>query len=175
MALLATAVWGAVLYGVTLHTGELTIAPWLAVTAGLVTQLAFTAGEAAACAAAWSMSGAAVRWYALVPRLLAVSSIECLAMAITAAGERVPGPLAVWLAGARAAGARPVSGLGFAFGACGLLTLIRLLLSARAQAGVARASFARALGVVLVLYLATRLAMWWSFDLMQGRSFERWG
>jgi hypothetical protein len=51
----------------------------------------------------------------------------------------------------------------------------RLLLSARVQAGAARASFARALLVVLALYLATRLVMWWSFDLLQGRSFQRWG
>jgi len=32
-----------------------------------------------------------------------------------------------------------------------------------------------ALALVLAFHLATRLAMWWSLSLLQGRSFETWG
>ena len=185
-ALLVAAMWFDVLYDAARHASNLSLPPWLAALAGLAMQVAFTACEAAVAAQAWGVAGEQVRWRALAPRLLAVSSAEALAVAIAAGHTMVPPGLAVWLSGARASAAAsavaaapvaapPVSGLAFAFAAFGLLTVARLLLSAHAQAGVARASFARALLVVITLFLATRLVMWWSFDLMQGRSFRAWG
>lgn len=176
VALLAAAMWFDVLFAATRHASTVSLPAWLAALVGAVTQLAFTACEAAVAVRAWRVAGESVRWREVFPRLLAVSSIEALATAIAAGCTAVPPALAVWLAGPRAApAASPVSGAAFAFAAFGLLTVARLLLSAHAQAGVARASFARALLVVVTLYLATRLVMWWSFDLMQGRSFQRWG
>ena len=176
IALLVAAMWFDVLYDAARHAGNLSLPPWLAALAGLATQLAFTACEAPVAAQAWSVACEQVRWRVLAPRLLGVSSAEALAVTVAAGHTSVPPALAVWLAGPRAAGpAAPVSGPAFAFAAFGLLTVARLLLSAHAQSGVARASFMRALMVVLTLFLATRLVMWWSFDLMQGRSFRAWG
>jgi hypothetical protein len=176
VALLVATTWFDVLYASARHSTSLSLPPWLAAFAGLATQLAFTACEAAAAVQAWRLAGAEVPWRALVPRLVTVSSAEAFATAVAAGHTAVPRAAAVWLAGTRAAadGAVPGSGLAFAFAAFGALTVARLLLSAHAQAGVARVSFPRALGVVLALYLATRLAMWWSFDLLQGRSFQSW-
>jgi hypothetical protein len=176
IALLTAAMWFDVLYAASRHVGTVPLPPSLAALAGLATQVAFTACEAAVAVQAWRVAGASVRWRELAPRLLAVSSIEALATAIAVGHTTVPQALAAWLAGPRAAAtANPVSGSAFAFAAFGVLTVTRLLLSAHAQAGVARASYVRALLVVGTLYLATRLVMWWSFDLMQGRSFQRWG
>jgi hypothetical protein len=176
MSLLVAAVWFDVLYGAARHTNAVALPPWLAALAGVVTQLAFTACEAAVAVQAWRVAGESVRWRELAPQLLAVSSLEALATAIAAGHSALPLVAVVWLAGGRAAGdGPPGSGPAFAFAGFGALAVARLLLSARAQAGAARASFARALLVVLALYLATRLVMWWSFDLMQGRSFQRWG
>ena len=187
-AVLVAMLWFDVLYDAARHASSLSLPlpPWLAALAGLATQLAFTACEAAVAVQAWGVAGEDVPWRALAPRLLAVSSAEAFAVALAAGHTIVPPTLAVWLSGARAAGgavaggaasgaAPPVSGLAFAFAGFGLLTVARLLLSAHAQSGVARASFTRALFVVLTLFLATRLVMWWSCDLMQGRSFQSWG
>jgi hypothetical protein len=176
IALLVATMWFDVLYSAALHAGAMTLPPWLAALAGVVTQLGFTAGESWFAAHAWRATGASASWRELAPRLLSVSSVEALAATIATGHRTVPVTLAVWLAGARARGdGPPGSGLAFAFAALGVLTVVRLLLSAHAQAAVARASFVRALVVVLTLYLATRLVMWWSFDLLQGRSFQPWG
>lgn len=176
LSLLAAAVWFDVLHGAARHATDVALPPWLAALAGVTTQLAFTAGEAVVAVQAWRVAGESVRWRELAPQLLAVSSLEALATAIAAGQGMLPRVAAVGLAGARASGqGPPVSGPAFAFAGFGALAVARLLLSARVQAGAARASFARALLVVLALYLATRLVMWWSFDLMQGRSFQRWG
>jgi hypothetical protein len=176
LSLLVAAMWFDVLYAATRHAGALATPAWLAAVVGVATQLAFTACEALVAVQAWRVAGESVRWRELAPQLLAVSSLEALATAIAAGQGPLPRVVAVGLAGARAAGdGPPHSGPAFAFAGFGALAVARLLLSAQAQAGVARASFARALLLVLTLYLATRLVMWWSFDLMQGRSFQRWG
>lgn len=176
VAILAASLWFEVLLDAARHASGLPLAPWLAAAAGLATQLAFTAAEAGVATLAWRVAGERVRWRALAPRLLAVSSAEAFAVAVAAGHTAIPSVLAPWLAGPRAAGGPPpASGLVFAFAAFGALTAARMLLSAHAQAGVARVSFARGLVLVLALYLATRLVMWWSFDLMQGRSFQLWG
>jgi len=176
IALLALAMWFDVLYAATHPVGAVSLPPWQAALAGVLTQLIFTACEATVAVQAWRIAGESVRWCELAPRLLAVSSVEALAVAIALGHRTMPPGLAVCLAGARAArDGPPGSGPTFAFAAFGVLTVARLLLSAQAQATAARASFARALLVVDTLFLATRLVMWWSFDLMQGRSFQRWG
>lgn len=175
-ALLVAAIWFDVLHLSARHAATLTLPAWLAALAGVVTQLGFTAGEAWFTVHAWRVTGVRTRWSDLAPRLLSVSSVEALATTLATRHRTLPATLAVWLAGSRAGGdGPPGSGPAFAFAAFGGLTVVRLLLSAHAQATVARASFIRALLVVLTLYLATRLVMWWSFDLMQGRSFQRWG
>ena len=169
-ALLVATMWLEVLESGA-RTGHMT-APWLVASAGLAAQLAFTAGEAAAAAAAWRLMGHRVRWSALAPRLLVASSAETLAASIASGRAHLPRGVALALAGPRAAESAPSHGLAAAFAAVGLLTLVRLLLSAWLQARAARASFASAIALVLTLWLGSRLAVWWTFDLLQGRSFE---
>jgi hypothetical protein len=147
-------------------------APWLVALCGLAAQLAFTAAETAAAAMAWRLLGRSVGWLALGSRVLVASAAETLAVSIAAGRARLPHVWAVALVGERALGASPAHGVAAAFAATGLLTLVRIVLSAGLQARAARASFATAIGVVLALWLVSRLAVWWTFDLLQGRSFQ---
>jgi len=172
VALLVAGMWLDVLFDVAAHSSHVVRAPWLAALAGLAGQLAFTALEAAVAAEAWRLAGATAAWRSLVPRLLTVSSAEAFAVAIAAGRTTLPQPVAMVLAGARAAPGAAASGPTYALSGFGALAVVRLLLSAHAQAGVARVPYGRALLLVLALYLATRIAMWWSLDLMQGRSFQ---
>jgi len=150
-----------------------TAAPWLVAAVGLAAQLAFTAGEAAAGAAAWGLIGHRVRWSVLAPRLLVASAVETLAVSVAAGRAHVPRGWALALAGPRAVEpATPPHGLAAAFAAVGLLTLVRMLLSAWLQARAARAQFGCAIALVFALWLGSRLAVWWTFDLLQGRSFQ---
>jgi len=170
-ALLVATMWFDVLYGTA--QASRTHAPWLVALVGLVSQLAFTAAEAAVAAAGWQTLGHSVRWSALAPRLLVASSAETLAVSIAAGQAHLPRAWALALAGPRAlAQARAPHGLGAAFAATGLLALVRMAFSAGLQARAARASFAAASAVVLAMWLVSRLAVWWTFDLLQGRSFQ---
>jgi hypothetical protein len=170
-ALLAAWLWLDVLWDAARHIPESSLAPPLAALAGLASQIVFTAVEAALASAAWGGLGTPVRWRVLAPRLLAISGAEALAVAIAAGGTSVPSAAAIWLAGARATPGAAASATGPVFAAFGVLTVVRLLLSARIQSWAAGAKLATGIGVVAVFYLATRLVMWWTFALLQGRSF----
>jgi hypothetical protein len=175
-ALMALLFWFDVLWTAARHTTPAGLSPIAAAAVGCTTQCVFSACEAAAAQRLWSVTGHPVRWHALFSRVLAVSAIEAFAVSVASGGTLLPRNLAVMLAGARALpdGAADAAAPA-AFAAFGVLTTFRLLLSAHAQARLARAPLARGLAVVLALYLATRLAMWWTSDLMHGRSFEPWG
>ena len=149
------------------------LAPWLVSLVGLATQLAFTAVEAAAAMSAWRLIGRRPSWIVLAPRLLVASAPETLAVSIAAGRAHLPQVWVPVLVGPRAgAVAAPSHGLAAAFAATGALAFVRMLLSAGLQARTARAPFATALGLVLALWLVSRLGVWWSFDLLQGRSFQ---
>src|SRR5438093_29641 len=62
IALLVAAMWFDVLYDAARHASGLSLPPWLAALAGLATQLAFTAGEAAVAVQAWRVAGEEPRW-----------------------------------------------------------------------------------------------------------------
>src|SRR5262249_27393979 len=145
---------------------------WFAPVIGLATQLLFTAGEALVAVAAWRAQGATVAWRVIAPRLIVAAAAETLAVSIASGRAELPAPIAVALAGPRAAGAAPASGLAFAFASAGALAMVRVLTSAHLQARAAHVPFARGLATVLVLWLIPRLVLWWGFDLMQGRSFQ---
>ena len=170
-ALLVAMMWFEVLYGAA--EVRRAHAPWIVALAGLLSQLAFTAAEAAVAVAGWRALGKTVRWSALATRLLVASSAETLAVGIASGRAYLPRDWALLLAGPRAVeAAGPLHGLAAAFAATGVLAIVRMLFSAGLQARAARASFAAALGLVLVLWLVSRLAVWWTFDLLQGRSFQ---
>jgi hypothetical protein len=170
-ALIVSTMWFQVLAEST--RGRVAGAAWLAPLAGLAAQLGFTALEAAIAMALWRALGARVSWSTLVPRLQISSAAETLAIDITSGHATLPRPIAVVLAGPRAADAAGAShGLAAAFAAAGVLALVRLILSASLQSRAAGAPFARAFGLVLFMWLASRLIVWWGFDLLQGRSFQ---
>jgi hypothetical protein len=170
-ALIVATMWFDVLYGAA-QIGR-AHAPWIVALAGLVAQLAFTAAEAAVAVAGWRALGRRVRWSALGTRLLVASSAETLAVSIASGSSHVPRDWALALAGPRAvAGPGLPHGLAAAFAATGVLAIARMLCSAALQARAARASFAAALGLVLSMWLVSRLAVWWTFDLLAGRSFQ---
>lgn len=175
-ALLVAVLWFDVLWESSRHLRVRALPPLAATVAGLTMQSLFTALEAHAARAAWRATGRALRWRELAPRLFAVSSAEAFALSIATGGTVLPSWLAQLLAGARAApGAVPDTGLAFAFAAFGVLTVRRVVLSAHTQARLAGARWSHAFGLVTLLYLATRIAMWWSSDLMQGCGFQLWG
>jgi len=170
-ALLVATMWFEVLHGAA--RASRMHAPWLVALAGFLAQLAFTAAEAAVAAVGWRALGRSVRWSALAPSLLVASSAETLAVSIASGRAHLPRLWALLLAGPRAAEAPgPPHGLGAAFAATGVLALVRVLLSAGLQARAARASLAAASALVLGMWLVSRLAVWWTFDLLQGRSFQ---
>jgi hypothetical protein len=171
-ALLAATMWLDVLHGAASAASPR--AAWLLALAGLAAQLAFTACEALVAVAAWRLMRKSVRWSALAPRLLVASSFETLALSVAAGRTHVPLAWAVALAGPRAARVTGAEhGLAAAFATVGLLALGRVLLSAWLQSRAARAGFTTAIALVLAMWLLSRLATWWTFDLLQGRSFER--
>ena len=175
-ALFALLFWFDVLWTAARHTAHPGLSPFADAAVGCATQCVFSALEAAAAQLLWGAAGYRVRWHALATRVLAVSAAEAFAVSVASGGTLLPRAVAIVLAGARAVPeALPGSAAPAAFAAFGALTVLRLLLSAHAQARLARAPFTRGLAVVLALYLATRLAMWWTSDLVQGRSFEPWG
>lgn len=143
-----------------------------AIAFSLASQLAFSAAEAAVGCTAWGVQGVAVRWTRLAPRLFVVSSAEALALAIAGGGTWLADPWREWLAGARVHPDAVGTPLARAFASFGVLTLVRLAAAGAAHAEAARARYPRALAIVMALYLATRLALWWTYALLMGHSFE---
>lgn len=175
-ALLVTLFWFDVLWeGARLHPAS-GLGPLAVALVGLASQLAFSAFEALAARAAWQMLGHEPTWGALATRIVAASSAEAFAVSIATGGTGLPSWFAQLLAGARAAPlATPDAGLAFAFSGFGVLAIARMALSAHAQARLVRVPFARGALIVSAFWFATRLMMWWSSELAQGRSFQPWG
>ncbi len=174
-ALFASVIWFEVLLLAVPSTLADAAPPVLAAAAGLAAQAAFTAVEASLGVAAWGALGARVRWAALAPALLVVSVTEATAMAVASGATGLPEAWCLLLAGTRAAPERVGSaGASRAFAAFGALAVARLVLAAHAHAALARQPWTRAAALVLAFYLATRLLLWWSLDLLQGRSHEPW-
>jgi hypothetical protein len=152
------------------------LSPAAGVALGLVLVLLAAAAEAAISCGVWRALDRTPGWGALTLRVFGASVPEAFAAGVLAGSPSFPDPWGVWLCGARAGeGFLPGSGVGFAFAGFGLLTLLRLALSAHAQARLARAPRTHGMLVVIALYLVTRLVLLWSFDLTQGHSFEPWG
>ena len=140
---------------------------------GLASQVLFTALEALLGVAVWAAMGVRVRWSELMPLLLTVSGLEALSVAVASGRFELPAPWPVLLAGTRAGSSSGTPSVGAeTFAAFGALTLARLAFAAQAHAVAARVRWRRAACVVLVFYLASRCAVWWSLDLMRGHSFE---
>lgn len=146
------------------------VAPRFAAACGVCTQLAFSALEAFLYACAWRATGRTLPWLRTAAALFVISSFEAFALSLL---QRPDASSLAWLVGARAIwpGGIAVSGWDRAFGALGVLALMRLALTAHVQARGSGAGRGHASAMVLAGWLGSRLALWWTADLLRGRSF----
>lgn len=169
----ALALWAQVLWAGAPEVSSGRLTPSLALTLGLATQCVAVLIEAASARMLWFALGLSPGYGALFARILAASAAEAFAVGVLAGSPALPPAAAAFLCGPRAiAGFDAASGVESAFAALGALAVLRMLVSAHGQASLARSSFARGMLVVGALYLSTRLALAWGFDLLQGRSFQ---
>jgi hypothetical protein len=149
----------------------------LAVTAGLMAaaHLAASAIEASVYVLWWRTRGARLAWPPFFVGLVALSLVDRCAASLAALAQRAPA-LAPWLAPlvgpqlvrGSLPGLEP--GLWAAFGGLGLLALARLGATAWLQAAGTGRRLRAALAVTALVWLATRVAVWWSVDLLRGMS-----
>lgn len=122
----------------------------------------------------WKARGLRLPYWRFACCVATFSTIDLLSFAVRRAAEDAPQALRVIgavLAGS--GGMDPVaqtSGSGAAFGNLGLLTLLRVTMTAWAQSrGIGR-PLGGALLVTTVAWFFTRLIAWWSVDLLRGMS-----
>jgi hypothetical protein len=149
----------------------------LAVAAGLMTAAHLAAGaiEASAYVLWWRTRGARLAWSPFFVGLVALSLVDRCAASLAALAQRAPA-LAPWLAPlagpqlvrASLPGLEP--GLWAAFGGLGLLTLARITATAWLQAAGTGRRLRAALVATALAWLATRVAVWWTVDLVRGMS-----
>jgi hypothetical protein len=150
----------------------------IAATIMVLARLAASALEALAYALWWRTRGVHLPYARFFVALVALSLVDRFAQSLAAFAAREPA-LAPWLAPVAGLqllkdhlpGAEP--GLWAAFGSLGLLTLARLAITAWLQSvGTGRRLRGPLLLTVLV-WLATRVATWWTIDLFRGMSLLR--
>jgi len=146
------------------------VAPGWAAACGVGAQMAFSGLEASLYARAWRATGRRLPWLRTAAALFVISSLEAFALSVL---QRPDATSFAWLVGARATwpGGIAITGLDRAFGALGALAFVRLVLTAHVQARGTGASHGYASAMVLVGWLGSRLALWWTADLLRGRSF----
>jgi hypothetical protein len=133
-----------------------------------------TLTEAAIYVLWWKAHGARLHYWRFAAWIAAISVADLFGFALGHAVAAAPGVLrglGAVLAGRGVGGDAAVdSGAMAAFGNFGVLTLLRIGVTAWAQArGTGRAPVGP-LMVTVHAWLLTRLATWWSFDLVRGLS-----
>ena len=137
--------------------------------------LAASAVEASAYALWWRTRGARLPWWPFFVGLVALSLVDRLATGLAELALRSPS-LAPWLAplaGPQLVRGRPSgaeAGLWAAFGGLGALTVARIAATAWLQAAGTGRRLRAALAVTALAWLVTRVAVWWTVDLVRGRS-----
>ncbi|MEO5988844.1 MAG: hypothetical protein ABIU54_01555 [Candidatus Eisenbacteria bacterium] len=146
------------------------VQPRLAAAGGVFTQLLFSAFEAFLYARLWRATGRRLPWLRTAAALFVISSFEAFALFVL---QRPDAPSFTWLVGARAAwpNAIATTGLDRALGAVGLLALLRIALTAHVQARGTGARYGHAMAMTLAGWLGSRLVLWWTADLLRGRSY----
>ncbi len=155
--------------------GERHLAPALVASVMIVARVLASAVEALTYVLWWRWRGERLPYARFLVALLALSIVDRLALSLAAWATRAPS-LAPWIApvvGPHVLGKdwlHGQAGLRAAFGSLGVLTAARVGLTAWVQAAALR----RRLGGVLLLtcgaWLLTRIALWWTVDLLRGRS-----
>jgi hypothetical protein len=142
---------------------------------GLGARALATLSEAGIYVLWWKGRGARLAYWRLAAWIAMLSAADLFGFALGRAAEGAPTLVRISctvLAGPLAWGGTPTveSGTMAAFGNCGVLTLVRVTMTAWAQArGVGR-PLRGPLMLTVAAWLVTRLATWWSFDLVRGMS-----
>jgi hypothetical protein len=132
--------------------------------------------EAAVIRLWWRAQGRALPYWRFASWLVALSIADLLAHDLAAhvtGGTRAWAAVVAGLGLVDPRGPAAGDGLRAGFGGLGALTLARIGLESYVQSRVPGIRFARALLLTCGLWLATRIAIWWSVDLASGMS--RWG
>jgi hypothetical protein len=149
--------------------------PAVAATILVLARIAVSAVEALAYSLWWRTRGARLPFGPFLVALLALSLLDRCAISLATLAERTPA-LAPWLApvaGLHLLAARqPMgeSGLASASGSLGLLALARITMTARVQATALSRGLGGPLLVTGAIWLVTRVALWWTMDLVRGMS-----
>ena len=149
--------------------------PAIAAAIMVLARLAVSAVEALAYTLWWRTRGARLPYARFLMALVALSLVDRFTEGLAVLAGRAPA-LAGWLAPLaglqllrdRWPGAEP--GLWVAFGSLGLLTLARLTITAWLQSAAIGRRLRGALLVTALAWLATRIALWWTADLVRGMS-----
>lgn len=138
--------------------------------AAVITLIA-AALEAAAYGMAWRALARPYAFGVAFTGTLSLTMFESLAWPLIARAHDEPAlaPALAWLVGPRALGAAE-SGLAIALAGAGLLAMARVAVAAHVQSRAARVRWRGAFVVVLAGWLLTRLVLWWTVDLVMGRS-----
>jgi len=142
-----------------------------AATIMVTARLAASACEALAYVLWWRTRGARLPYVRFLVALVALSLVDRFALSLGGLAERTPA-LAGWLApiaGLQLVG-RHASALATSFGSFGLLTLARLVVTAWLQAEGLGRRLGGPLLVTVAAWLVTRVALWWTLDLLRGMS-----
>jgi hypothetical protein len=141
----------------------------------VLARLAASAVEALAYTLWWRTRGARLSYLRFLVALVALSLVDRFAQSLVALAGRAPA-LAPWLA--------PLAGLGLlrdrlpgvepvlwaAFGGLGLLTLVRIAITAWLQSIGTGRRLRGPLLVTTLAWLGTRVVLWWTMDLFRGMS-----
>jgi hypothetical protein len=176
LALVSLAFWcetgwrqGAALFGGA-ATAKLAIAAVLM----LFSRLGANAIEALAYVLWWRARGARLPYIRFLVALVALSLVDRFSLALTSLAAHTPalGPLLAPLAGPQALGDRfdLAPGLRAACGAFGALTLSRIVITAWLQSVQTGERMRGALAVTALVWLGSRVALWWLLDLARGAS-----
>jgi hypothetical protein len=147
----------------------------VAATLMLVARLASSAIEALAYVVWWRARGARLPYVAFLVALVALSLVDRIALDLGSLAGRTPAlaPLLAPLAGiqllrSRLPGGEPA--LWAAFGGLGLLTVARITITAWLQSAGTGRRLRAALSVTAAAWLASRIVVWWTLDLVRGAS-----
>lgn len=130
--------------------------------------------EAAWYAALWRALGRSLPYGWFVAWLVTLTMLDLIGDGLRAPIARHPA-LATWLAPFAGVGLLPSASawpaaLRVVFGSLGVLTLARITIASILQARATGARLATALALTGGTWLATRVALWWTADLVRGMS-----
>ena len=123
----------------------------------------------------WKGRGRHLPFWRFFCVVVSASTADLFARVIAASVHRNPrlGPWVAWIAGLQLAhgpGWLSTTALRSMLGTLGLLTVLRLSITAWAQRAALGLSFARALAWTALFWLLTRVALFFTMDLMSGMS-----